>query len=258
MGRSYPLSWRRLQWAMLGWVDRPCLSETENLTSGRAPCYIWGPNNDDYAVSAQDAVQNNSPKNYILLASWCFLVSPCPRTPALSKPFLLPTPATGSHRTDGGLITGVVWDQNKAGHLLVAVPLPVLAFGGRERKASTCERNICTINRLRLYKTIVLLKMSKGIPSPGSSQDQKTSVYYKDCFKKESEIWHMKNPLSICSQDSNSADICHVYSITAQQCCRALGTDLLLLLRLLLPPPPPPPPSVAWIKPRHVALLWDS
>ena len=90
--RSYPLAWRRLQWAILGWVDRPCLSEKENLTSGRAPCYIWGPNNDDYVVSAQDAVQNNSPlKNYILLASWYFLVSPCPRTPALSKPFLLPT-----------------------------------------------------------------------------------------------------------------------------------------------------------------------
>ena len=65
----------------------------------------------------------------------------------------------------------------------------------------------------------------------------------------------MKNPLSIRSQDSNSADICHVYSIIAQQCCRALGTDLLLLLRLLLPPPPPLPPSVAWIKLRHVALL---
>ena len=33
------------------------------------------------------------------------------------------------------------------------------------RRASTLKKkNICTNNRLRLYKTIVLLKMSKGIP----------------------------------------------------------------------------------------------
>lgn len=91
-GTFLPTSMEEVAVSDLGLGDRPCLSEKENLTSGRAPCYIWGPNNDDYAVSAQDAVQNNSLKNYILLASWYFLASPCPRTPALSKPFLLPTP----------------------------------------------------------------------------------------------------------------------------------------------------------------------
>ena len=94
------------------------------------------------------------------------LSSPAPGLPhsaslSFYPPFLL---ATGSHRTDSGLTTGVVWDQNKAGHLLVAAPLPVLAFGGRERRVSILKKkNICTTDRLRFYKTIVLLKMSKGI-----------------------------------------------------------------------------------------------
>lgn len=36
--------------------------------------------------------------------------------------------------------------------------------GGQENFHIKKKKNICTINRLRLYKTIVLLKMSKGIP----------------------------------------------------------------------------------------------
>lgn len=89
-------------------VDKPKLSERENLTSGRALRYIWGPNNDHYAVSAQEVAQNNSPaKSHStrFLALPCLL---CPWPPMLSKPFLFPLylPRDGSHRTYGGLITG--------------------------------------------------------------------------------------------------------------------------------------------------------
>lgn len=116
-------------------VDKPDLSERENLTSGRALRYIWGPNNDHYAVSAQEVAQNNSPaKSHILLASWPFLASsahglPCSASLSSSHSICQGMAATG-HMEVSSL--GVVCDWNGVGLQVVALPLPVLAFGGRE------------------------------------------------------------------------------------------------------------------------------
>lgn len=51
------------------------------------------------------------------------------------------------------------------------------------------------------------------------------SVYYQDGFRKGTGIWRMRQPISICSQDSNFATICRVYFLTAKQCQSALGMN---------------------------------
>ena len=110
----------------------------------------------------------------LLKVTFCSLPGPSlplplrPRPPTLSKPFLLPTLfARGWQPQDRR------WSHHWGGLRLEQSWLPI---GG---SASSCPglwregggtgelprlKNICTINRLKLYKTIVLLKMCKGIP----------------------------------------------------------------------------------------------
>lgn len=108
--------------------------------------------------------------------------------------------------------------------------------GGREGAQKSFKRlkNICTIHRMKFSKTIVLLEKCKGIPILQILTRSENLCLLQELFQRGSEIWHMKNPISARSQDSNFAAICHEYFIIAKQYCGALGTDLLL-----------PPPSVA-------------
>lgn len=153
-------------------------------------------------------VQNNSPpKSHVLLASW--LSSPplplsLPHSASLSSsPSHLPR--GDSHGAYGGLLPGVAWGRNRVGGHISSSP----SFWGKGGNPEELPplKNICTINRMKLCKIIVLLTKCKGIPILQILRSENLCLL-QELFQRGSEIWHTENPIPVRSQHSSFAAIC--------------------------------------------------
>lgn len=109
-----------------------------------------------------------------------------PRSASLSSspPHLLKGDRHGTYR---GLLPGVVWSRNRVGR---TSSCPGFWGKGGSPEELGCLKNICTVNRMKLCKTIVLLEKCEGIPILQILRSENLCLL-QGLFQRGSEIWHM-------------------------------------------------------------------